>query len=302
MKTTDKQPITIETTVNASVEKVWSHWTLPDHVTGWCQASVDWYAPYAENDLKVNGKFKTIMAARDGSAGFDFEGVYSQVQLNKLIAYTITDGRKVVVSFSSDGKQTKVVETFETENTNPVEMQREGWQAILENFRKYVEESGRKDTLKFEISINAALEKVYNMMLDKDMYQQWTVVFAPESHFVGSWNKGSKILFLGQGPNGKMGGMVSRIAENIPNQFVSIEHLGIVQDGMEINSGKEVEDWAGLHENYTFKEIKGQTLVSIETEINSEFKELFEDTWPAALKKLREICEKQDEQSFKSTT
>jgi len=140
METTmGKTAITVESTIKAPVEKVWKYWTEPNHITQWCNASDDWHAPYAENDLRVDGKFKTTMAAKDGSASFDFEGVYTTVQLYKAIDYTIGDGRKVKITFTSDGNQTKVVETFEPENTNPIEMQRSGWQAILDNFKKYTE-------------------------------------------------------------------------------------------------------------------------------------------------------------------
>ncbi len=139
METANKTIVTIETTVKAPIEKVWEHWTEPKHITKWCNASDDWHAPYAENDVRVNGKFKTTMAAKDGSVSFDFEGVYTNVQQNKVIEYTIADGRKVKITFSVEGADTKVTETFETENMNPVEMQRGGWQSILDNFKKYSE-------------------------------------------------------------------------------------------------------------------------------------------------------------------
>jgi uncharacterized protein YndB with AHSA1/START domain len=139
MKTSDKITITVQTTVNTSVDSVWKFWTLPEYITKWYQASDDWHAPYAENDLKKNGKFKTIMAARDGSTGFDFEGVYSRIQKNKIIEYILTDGRKVKVSFTRQGSKTKIVETFEPENINSPERQRAGWQTILDNFKKYTE-------------------------------------------------------------------------------------------------------------------------------------------------------------------
>jgi uncharacterized protein YndB with AHSA1/START domain len=139
METANKIAVTVETIIKAPVEKVWNYWTEPKHITHWCNASDDWHAPYAENDLHVDGKFKTTMAAKDGSVSFDFEGVYTNVQQYKVIEYIILDGRKVKITFSSQGNETKVVETFETENVNPVEMQRGGWQSILDNFRKYVE-------------------------------------------------------------------------------------------------------------------------------------------------------------------
>jgi uncharacterized protein YndB with AHSA1/START domain len=139
METAEKTTITIETTINANVDKVWSYWTEPKHITKWCQASDDWHAPHAENDLRVNGNFKTTMAAKDGSMSFDFGGVYTKVETNRALDYTIGDGRKVDITFTSQGNQTKVVERFEAESTHPVEMQRGGWQAILDNFKKYTE-------------------------------------------------------------------------------------------------------------------------------------------------------------------
>jgi uncharacterized protein YndB with AHSA1/START domain len=131
--------ITIETTIKAPVAKVWQYWTSPQHIVNWNSASDDWHTPKAENDLRVGGKFASRMEAKDGSQGFDFSGIYNAVQTNQLIEYTMGDGRKVKVVFKSNGDETKVVEDFEAESTYPVEMQREGWQAILNNFKKYVE-------------------------------------------------------------------------------------------------------------------------------------------------------------------
>lgn len=134
-----KQSITVEATINAPVTKVWEVWTLPEHITKWCNASDDWHAPRAENDLRAGGRFTTRMEAKDGSFGFDFGGVYDEVMSNKLISYTIDDGRRTIIIFSPAGSETKVTETFEAETQNPVEMQRGGWQAILNNFKKYAE-------------------------------------------------------------------------------------------------------------------------------------------------------------------
>jgi uncharacterized protein YndB with AHSA1/START domain len=139
METSTKNLITVETVINAPVEKVWKHWTEPNSITKWCQASDDWHAPYADNDLRTEGKFKTTMAAKDGSMSFDFEGVYTKVEHLKHIGYTMGDGRTVAIDFERLGDKTKVVETFEAESTHPVEMQRGGWQAILDNFAKFTE-------------------------------------------------------------------------------------------------------------------------------------------------------------------
>src|SRR5829696_7874105 len=130
METINAATIIVETTVNASVEKVWQFWTEPKHITSWCQASDDWHAPYADNNLMVAGKFKTTMAAKDGSFSFDFEGVYTRIDTNKAIEYTINDGRKVSINFSSNGSTTTIVKSFDAENTHPIELQKQGWQAI----------------------------------------------------------------------------------------------------------------------------------------------------------------------------
>ena len=141
METMTNNAITVEATINAPVEKVWKFWNEPQHITKWCAASDDWHAPFAENDLRKEGTFKTTMAAKDGSFSFDFGGVYSNVEKHKVIEYAMSDGRKVKIIFTADGNKTKVTETFDPENENPIEMQRGGWQAILDNFKKHTEQN-----------------------------------------------------------------------------------------------------------------------------------------------------------------
>ena len=134
-----KETITVQTVVNAPIAKVWECWSKPEHITGWVFASDDWEAPVAENDLRVRGKFKTVMAAKDKSAAFDFTGTYTAVKENELIEYDMDHGRHVKVLFEDTPSGVKVTETFDPENENSKEMQRSGWQAILDNFKKYAE-------------------------------------------------------------------------------------------------------------------------------------------------------------------
>jgi uncharacterized protein YndB with AHSA1/START domain len=135
-------PITIRTSIEAPLEKVWQLWTDPVHISQWCQASDDWHAPHAENDLRTGGKFRTVMAAKDGSFSFDFEGVYTRVKLHEIIEYDLADGRHVTIHFSKLNNGSEIVETFDPETENPPEMQQQGWQSILENFKKHVEAPG----------------------------------------------------------------------------------------------------------------------------------------------------------------
>ena len=137
MKT--KETITVETLVNASIEKVWTFWTKPEHITKWNAASDDWHTTRADNDLKIGGKFLSRMEAKDCSFGFDFEGVYIDVIINGKISYTLLDDRKVTITFSQTENGIQITETFEAENQNPLELQKLGWQAILNNFKNYVE-------------------------------------------------------------------------------------------------------------------------------------------------------------------
>lgn len=145
--------------------------------------------------------------------------------------------------------------------------------------------------LQYHINISAPAAKVAETMLGKDTYSQWTSVFNPTSYFEGGWNKGDKIYFIGLNKEGKKEGMVSEIAEHIPNRFVSIRHYGIYNNGEEITEGPEVEKWAGGNENYTFTENNGSTTVTVDVDVTDEFTGYFNDTFPKALQKLKEICE-----------
>lgn len=141
MADTKIQVITVETTVNAPLEKVWKYWTEPQHISVWNSASPDWHTPKSENDLREGGRFSSNMAAKDGSMSFDFGGTYAKVEEYKKIEYTLDDKRKVKISFSDEGKGIKIVEDFEAESQNSIEMQKGGWQAIMDNFKKYKEEN-----------------------------------------------------------------------------------------------------------------------------------------------------------------
>ena len=131
--------ITVTAHVNASLQTAWDAWTLPEHITKWCFASDDWHAPRAENDPRTGGKFLTRMEAKDASFGFDFEGVYDEVIEKELISYSLGDHRKVLITFKEVEGGVAVTETFDPENQNPRELQQNGWQSILDNYKKHAE-------------------------------------------------------------------------------------------------------------------------------------------------------------------
>lgn len=134
-----KPLISIEAIVNKPIDKVWECWTKPEHITQWCFASDDWHAPSSNSDFKIGGKLSTRMEAKDGSFGFDFWGIYNDLKPNEKVGVMLGDDRKWNTYFYEVNGGVKVIEEFEAENENPVEMQQEGWQMILNNFKKYVE-------------------------------------------------------------------------------------------------------------------------------------------------------------------
>jgi uncharacterized protein YndB with AHSA1/START domain len=141
MDTTQNTSITVTTIVNASVEKVWKYWNDPQHIIKWNAASDDWHTPSAENDFRIGGKSTCRMEAKDGSMGFDFSWVYTNIVEQNLLEYVLEDGRKVFILFEVKDDAVKITETFDAENTHPVDLQRNGWQAILNNFKNYVEQN-----------------------------------------------------------------------------------------------------------------------------------------------------------------
>lgn len=139
METTNNKIITVETTVKATVAEAWKLWTTPEDIIKWYSASPDWHTPHAANDLKAGGSFLFRMEAKDGSMGFDFTGTYDVINLNEYIEFTAGDNRKVKILFRGEGNQTHITESFEAEAVNSIEQQKAGWQAILDNFKKYTE-------------------------------------------------------------------------------------------------------------------------------------------------------------------
>ncbi len=151
------------------------------------------------------------------------------------------------------------------------------------------------EKLKFNISINAPANKVYDIMLgigQKSTYEQWTALFNPTSTYEGSWTKGSKMLFVGTDDKGEKGGIVSEIFDNIPNKFISIRHYGLVKADVEITEGPEVEKWANGFENYTIEENNGITMVTVDLDATEEFLGYMNEKYPKAIEKLKERCEK----------
>lgn len=279
--------ITIKTSVNAPIDIVWKHLTDPSSITKWNAASADWHTTEASSDLRTGGKLSCRMEAKDGSAGFDFNATYSRITPPTELHYTLDDGRSVSTTLSHEGGSTLITQTFDPESENPIEMQRQGWQAILNNFKLFVEQQPTNVKLNFSEIINAPASEVYDIMLSKFGYRQWASVFNPSSRYEGSWDKGSEIKFLGTNEEGTDEGMKGIITENIPGRHVSIQYTGYVgMVGVHDNEG-----WKDTVETYHFKQKNGDTVLSVELIMPAEYADYFVKTYPKALKTLKDLIE-----------
>lgn len=285
MTTATKSTITVSTRVDAPVEKVWELFTTPKHITQWYNASPDWFAPRASNDLRIGGKFLTRMEAVDGSFGFDMEGTYLDVIPHEKFVYEMGDGRKVTTTFKPEGDKTVVTQEFDPEQSNPLEMQEQGWKAILDNFNRFVEYTKKYPPLSFSIDINAPRTNVWNMMTDEKTYSKWVDAAWPNSFYEGSWKEGEHLLFLGKDNSGTK----AKLVFFRPYEISLAEHVAMIDKGKEIVSDEL--GWVGSKELYLFTEERGKTTLEVVMYITPNWHEMFSHDWPKALAKLKELCE-----------
>ncbi|MCE5206050.1 MAG: SRPBCC domain-containing protein [Porphyromonadaceae bacterium] len=175
--------ITVQSSIQADIQKVWDYYTQPEHIIGWNFASDDWHCSHATNDLRVGGQYSARMEAKDGSNGFDFNALYDEVAAYEKIAYTMEDGRKAMITFTGDNGTTWVKVTFDAENQNDPQMQRDGWQAILDNFKKYAELKALRifvfsvdkenNTISIKRDFNATLQQVWRAWTTAELLDQW---------------------------------------------------------------------------------------------------------------------------------
>lgn len=286
-----QSPISIKTQVNAHVSKVWEFWTTPSHICRWNFASPEWGCPRCTNDLVIGGKLDARMEAKDGSFGFGFWSTYNAIVPEKRLDLTMGDGRKWLVEFESNEAGTTVIEHFEPESENPREIQEGGWQAILNNFKAYVE-SKPFEKLTYKVQIEKPKEDVFHTMLAPSTYNEWTSVFTATSHYEGEWKEGAKMRFLSKDADGNLQGMVSRISKVEPNEVVVIEHLGDIVNNEEITTGDLIDTWSGALEKYFYAENGNGTTLTVEVDSIPDYFSFFEEQYPKALLKLKEVCER----------
>ena len=222
------------------------------------------------------------MEAKDGSFGFDFEAIYDEIKAGEGFTYSFGD-RKATVEFNSVGNQTEIKIVFDPENDNPIEMQKGGWQAILNSFKSYVENLKLEfKKVSFSIQINASKQKVWEALWSEANYGQWTSVFGEGNKAISDWNEGSKIQFVANDG----GGLFSIIEKNVINEQIIFKHLGELKNGEEIPN-----EWSGAREKYFLEEINGTTTLRVEMDTKEECTDYFNDAFPKALQIIKQISE-----------
>ena len=285
--TTTTTTITIEALINAPVEKVWELWTNPVDITNWSTPSPDWHTPRAMHDLKPGGEFVYRMEARDGSFGFDFGGRFDVVKPGHQLAYTMGDGRKANILFTQQDGKTKITETFDPENENPIEFQKAGWQAILDNFRKYAE---RVVLVEFQVRVNASKKHVWETMLHPATYNEWANAGWPGATYEGTWAEGEEVKFVSASGEGTLATLVA----HKPYDLSHAKHMAVLlKGGAEDRDSELALGWIGTHERYTFTEEDGVTALTVTITTTPEWAAMFSDGWPKALNKLKVMCEQQ---------
>lgn len=283
--------IVISVSIKAPLKTVWNCYTHPIHIIHWNNASEDWHTTFAEANMRQGGKFMSRMEAKDGSFGFDFSGTYTTVKPHTKLAYVLDDKREVEILFEETTKNVLVTVSFEAETTNPVDLQKAGWQAILTNFKAYVEHPSTRYMVHFDVKIEATPEVVFAKMMDKKTYTKWASILQQGSTFTGDWSRSSTMHFVYADEEEQEQGLVAKVRENIPNRFISLEYIGVVENSAVILEGEDVEEWKGMLENYSFKAKENATILSVDIDSTEDFVPFLKSSWPKALAKLKELCE-----------
>ena len=278
--------ISISVTIKSDIHTVWKSFTETKHIVNWYFASPDWHAPTAEHDFNNGGKFSIRMEAWDESFGFDYTGTYDKIVDFKEVVYTLDDGRKVDTSFMQTGDEIVVSQDFQADEGIDVEMQRMGWQGILNQLKKYVESK----TVVFEVEadINASADTVWDCLTKNEIYKKWSKAFSPNSEFKGDWDKGKHIDYIDIGKGG-----TRALVEGVElNKFIQQRHIATITAENEIDTKSDsAKHWIGTIENYTLKDIGGAIRFTVHIECHEQFREFIESSWNTAILDFKRVCE-----------
>lgn len=269
-----KTTLQVSTDVAADPASVWTRFTVPGHIMQWNFASEEWHCPAAENDLRPGGVYRTRMEARDGSQGFDFEGVYDEVVPESRLAYTLTNGRQVKTEFSDQNGRTRVTTTFEPEDSFPIEVQQAGWQAIIDNFRRYVESEPER-MVREQVTIDTPADTVWSIITHPRYARELGQQFDKNAYVRSDWQLGSAVEFVYEPERIAATGTISELK---PLELIRIDF-----------------DFDGFayYESFHFSSTEGQTILTAEAGPYTHARDEHATVWSNWLQKVRELSEQQ---------
>jgi len=282
------QFITVSIEINERLDLVWEKFTRADHIVNWYFASPSWHAPSANVDFVDGGMFSIRMEAWDKSFGFDYKGKFQRITPMKSIQYILEDQREVLTSFTEYESAVKITQTFESEDANNLELQKQGWQATLESFKRYVE----TDFLIFEshIDIHASQEVIWDSITQLEKYQIWTKAFSENAIFHGQWRQGETLDFIT--PN--RGGTRVLVDALIPNNSIHLVHTAVITpDNQSDSTSPSAKPWVNTIENYELINKDNIVTFVAHIECHRSFYDFMKSSWDKALVDLKSYNESQ---------
>lgn len=272
--------ITIGVQIEKQVDIVWSYWTKAAHIKHWYFASEDWWVPWVEQQFEVGHKFIYRMASKDGKMGFDFTGRYTDIKANESITYVLEDDREVITTFEVIDDTVYLKQVFETEDDSSAEMQKQGWQAILNQFKGYTESDWIRFTLQKHMETTP--EVVYHYLTDNDKYMSWAHVFSDDSKFYGDWVEGGEITFVDH----RESGTVALVENIIPNELIHMKHIKLLKGDSLDETSDEALIWIGTLERYELHKSEDGVLVDVMIECHESYVGFIRDSWIEALNEI----------------
>lgn len=285
--------ITISTTIQASPKQVFDTYLNPEDNKRWNIAGGGWSTGNANIEPVVGGRSEVEYKSDNGKNDFMFGGTFTEIIPNSKISYTMAfpgiPDRNAEVLFTEIDGSTKVMIIFDGEDQNSEERQKEGWSAILANFKRHVERkaNSKNAVILLNTTINASAKKIWHIMLDKDGYKNWTSAFCEGSYYEGEMKYNEKIRFLSPGGSG----LNSVVKVCIPFWQVSFEHLGAINKGVDDFDSPDFRGWKGARETYTLTEVDGVTNLEIYQEVNTQEDDVFTKMWEQAFVNIRKLAE-----------
>ncbi len=276
--------IEIEVLIKNSLDKVWEYWTGQPFISQWYSASDDWWTPWVNQNFQVDQGFVYRMEARDGSMGFDFSGVFTEIVDHEKIVYVLEDGRKVLTTFEERDGRILLKQAFDAEDQNSAQMQKDGWQAILNHFKSFCE--GDQIEMSFRTVLGTNPNRVWEYLTLPRLYEEWAIAFSEQPKFVGQWVEGGTIDFI----DFQEGGTRVQLDKVKPFEKLYMTHIAMIdgQAGI-VEDHPEAPTWVGTKENYDLELVGKETILTIHIMCHPKYVDYLRNSWEKAVKLMTHV-------------